>query len=73
MAMRRINLYIEVKTDDALELQARLERVSKAALIRRFVEGGLGRSGGPPPDPIDALVGDLDLEPADIDEVVYGT
>ncbi len=31
------------------------------------------RTGPPPPDPIDALVGSIDLDPVDdIDEVIYG-
>ena len=72
MAMRRFNMYIEVKTDVALEDAARAEGVSKAELIRRFIARGLDRSTRPGPDPIDDLVGDIDLEPADIDEVVYG-
>ncbi|HLA16756.1 MAG TPA: CopG family transcriptional regulator [Candidatus Limnocylindrales bacterium] len=73
MSMRRFNMYIEVKTDVALEDAARAEGVSKAELIRRFIARGLDRSSNPEPDPIDALVGDLEGEAGDIDAAVYGT
>jgi hypothetical protein len=69
--MKRLQIYIEEELDQALAVQAYRERTSKAALIRRYVAERLRL----PPDrsdPLDALVGDIDAEPADIDEVVYG-
>jgi hypothetical protein len=70
--MRRLQIMIDEDLDDALALQARAERTSKAALIRRYVRERLGRSrsGG---DSLWTFAGTVDGEPADdIDEVVYG-
>jgi hypothetical protein len=69
--MKRLQIYIEEELDQALAVQAYQERTSKAALIRRYVAERLL----PPldrPDPLDALVGDIDAEPANVDDVVYG-
>lgn len=64
-------MMIDRDLDDALERQARLERTSKAALIRRYVRAGL-----PPTEPLDRdplwqMAGADDFEPAAVDEVVY--
>ena len=68
--MKRLQIYIEEELDEALAAAAAKERTSKAALIRRFVAERLGR---PKTDPLDELIGSLDIEPASIDEVVYGS
>lgn len=68
--MKRLQIYIEEELDEALAVAAAREKTSKAALIRRFVAERLG---GPKRDPLDDLIGALDIEPADIDDVVYGT
>jgi len=68
--MKRLQIYIEEELDDALAAQAVRERTSKAALIRRFVAERLGGR-TPESDPLDALVGRYDVEPGDIDALVY--
>lgn len=71
--MKRLQIYIEPEMDEALAVRALREGTSKAALIRRFVAERLGSGNGREPDPLDELVGayDLEVEPGDIDEVVY--
>jgi hypothetical protein len=75
MLVKRLQIMIEEDLDVALELQAREERTSKAALIRRYVRERLGSNAFPPlhEDPIWQFVGDSDAEPVDdIDEFLYG-
>jgi hypothetical protein len=73
MAMKRLQIMIEPELDDALERQAAKEKVSKAALIRRYVRKELTRLPPIEEDPIWGLVGMYKGEPVnDIDEVVYG-
>ena len=67
--MKRLQIYIEEELDEALAVEAARKKVSKAALIRQFVAEQLGK---PKRDPIDALLGASDAEPAPIDDVVYG-
>jgi hypothetical protein len=69
--MRRLQIYIEEQLDDALGMRATREGTSKAALIREYVAERLELDSAP--DPLDRLVGSVDVEPAPIDEVVYGT
>ena len=64
---------IDEDLDEALERQARDERTSKAALIRRYVRERLKPLPPVKEDPLWQLVGDLDVEPVDdIDEYLYG-
>ena len=71
--MRRIQLYMEPDIDDALTVVASQRGVSRSALMRDAVRALLDTHGPMEPDPIDALVGWLDVEPSDdIDAVVYG-
>lgn len=63
---------IEEELDAALERRAVEEGTSKAALIRRFVRERLEGPTPEPPDPILAMIGVDDYEPADVDGVVYG-
>ena len=72
VSMRRIQIYIEEELDEALQAEAMRTGRSKAAIIRESVAARIGRRGKTPKDPITALVGSIDVEPADIDEVVYG-
>jgi hypothetical protein len=72
-AMKRLQIMIEEDLDEALERQARDERTSKAALIRRYVRERLKPLPPVKEDPLWQLVGDLDIEPVDdIDEYLYG-
>lgn len=71
--MKRLQIMIDEELDEALERRAREQGTSKAALIRLYV----GKHVRPLPpiqeDPLWEMVGaDPDVEPADIDEVVYG-
>ncbi len=71
--MKRLQIMIEEDLDAALGRQARRERVSKAALIRRYV--GERLSPLPPlrEDPLWEFAGASDAEPVeDIDEFLYG-
>jgi predicted transcriptional regulator len=70
--MRRIQIYIEEELDEALQAEATRTGRSKAAIIRESVAARIGRRGKTPRDPITALIGSVDAEPADVDEVVYG-
>ena len=70
--MRRIQIYIEEELDEALQAEATRTGRSKAAIIRESVKARMGRPGKLQKDPITALIGSIDVEPADIDEVVYG-
>jgi hypothetical protein len=71
--MRRLQIMIQEELDEALAHQARKEGTSKAALIRRYVAKHVKPLPPLEKDPLWELVGaDPDVEPADIDEVVYG-
>ena len=67
--MRRLQIYIEVEMDELLAVEARREGTSKAALIRDAVRERYAEYGRR--DPLDDWVGAVDVEPADIDDVVY--
>jgi hypothetical protein len=73
-SVKRLQIMIEEELDQALGRQARSERVSKAALIRRYVRERLEPLPPLHEDPLWEMVGaDPDAEPVDdIDEVVYG-
>jgi hypothetical protein len=73
-SVKRLQIMIEEELDAALEQQARRERVSKAALIRRYVGERLRPLPPIREDPLWDLVGaDPDIEPVDdIDEYLYG-
>lgn len=69
--MKRLQISIDEDLDDALAAEAVRRSTSKAALIREFVRDRLGprRQAA---DLMDTLVGDIDAEAGDIDDVVYG-
>jgi hypothetical protein len=72
-SVKRLQIMIDEDLDDALGHQARVERTSKAALIRRYVRERLAPLPAPDDDPLWEFAGSIDGEPADdIDEVVYG-
>jgi Ribbon-helix-helix protein, copG family len=68
--MKRLQILIEPEADEALAADAAREGVSKASIIRRLIAEHTGTSTGA--DSIDELVGCLDTEPGDVDDVVYG-
>lgn len=68
--MKRLQISIEEELDEALATEAVRRKTSKAALIREFVRERLGGR-KPSADPMAALIGDIDAEAGDIDEVIY--
>lgn len=73
LPMRRIQIYIEETLDDVLQAEAARSGQSKAALIRECVAARYAAAESLEQDPLTALVGSIEAEPADdIDEVVYG-
>jgi Ribbon-helix-helix protein, copG family len=71
--MKRLHIRIEEELDLALERQACTEGTSKAALIRRYIAEHVKALPPIEEDPLWELVGaSPDVDPADIDEVVYG-
>ena len=73
--VKRLQIMIEEDLDEALGREARKERTSKAALIRRYVRERLRPNPLPPieEDPLWELVGTVDVDPVDdIDEFLYG-
>lgn len=71
--MKRLQIMIEEDLDVALGEQAAQERVSKAALVRRFVREGIDPLPSVEDDPLWAMFGvDPQAEPDDVNEAVYG-
>lgn len=69
--MKRLQISIPEDMDEALAVEAGRRKTSKAAVIRELVGEKLG-TGKAPRDPMAKLIGDIDAEAGDIDEVVYG-
>lgn len=71
--VRRIQLYMDADIDDELTAAAATRGVSRSALMRDAVRALLDAERPTGSDPVDALVGWLDVEPDDdIDAVIYG-
>lgn len=70
--MKRIQLYMDDDLDDALSAKAFRLGISRSALVRDAVRLSLRADSGDPGDPVDELIGWLDVEPEDdIDSVIY--
>jgi hypothetical protein len=72
--VKRLQIMIEEDLDEALERQARKERTSKAALIRRYVAQELKPVPPLHEDPLWDFVGMSEGSPDDsvsVDDVVY--
>jgi hypothetical protein len=75
MLVKRLQIMIDEDLDEALGRQARRERTSKAALIRRYVRERMEPLPPIREDPLWKLVG-MDVgnpdDSASVDDVVYG-
>lgn len=72
--MKRLQISLEPELDDALGAEARNRGVSKAALIRRWIRERVTELPPIEDDPLWELVAaaGADVEPEEIDEIVYG-
>jgi hypothetical protein len=70
--MRRIQIYLDERLDERLQAEAARTGRSKASLIRESVATRYEELPALDDDPLSRLVGAIDVEPADIDDVVYG-
>lgn len=70
--MRRLQVMLEDDTYEALDVEAARAQVSKASLVRRYLRLGLKPLPPLAEDPLGALAGSDDFEPAAVDEIVYG-
>ena len=74
LVMRRIQLYLEDDIDEALSVAAARRGISRSALMRDAVRVALASESEELADPLDSLVGGVDVEPDDdLDAVIYGT
>lgn len=70
--MRRIEIYVDEKIDEALRSEAIRTGRSKASLIRECVAERYAATGPVENDPISGIVGSVDAEPEEVDDEVYG-
>ena len=70
--MRRIQIYIQEDLDDVLQIEAAKRKRSKASLIRECVSARYGGDSSANNDPLTALIGTVDIDPDDADDVIYG-
>ena len=71
--MKRLQIMIDEDLDDAVGSLAREEGSSKAAVIRRLLRDALNPLPPTSSDPLFRLIGTIDAEPDDVDNVVYGS
>jgi len=70
--MRRIQLYMDEDLDHALTAEAARTGRTRSELVRAAVRRSLDRALSKYPDPVDDLIGSVDIDPIDdIDAVVY--
>ena len=70
--MKKLSVTIDADLDEVLELEAARSGISKSALVRTYIRERLESIGAREEDPLNELIGAIDAEPGDIDEVVYG-
>jgi hypothetical protein len=69
--VKRLQIMMEEDLDESLDRLAAQQRVSKAALIRRFVREAINPLPPLESDPLTAMIGVDDIDPTDIDDVVH--
>ncbi|WP_419845135.1 CopG family transcriptional regulator [Candidatus Poriferisocius sp.] len=70
--VRRIQLYMDDDLDHALTAEAARSGRSRSELVRMAVRQSLEHKLTVDPDPIDALIGSVDIDPIDdIDAAIY--
>ena len=70
--MRRTQFYVDHAIYDALTAEADRLGTSRSAIVRDAIRAFLPRHAVDGPDPFDALVGTVDIDPIDdIDAVIY--
>ena len=67
--MRRLQISIDEELDEALAVEAARRHTSRAAVIRDLVREHLRPSRET--DPFASLIGDIDDDAGDIDQVIY--
>ena len=71
--MRRAQFYVDDDLYEALSAEAARRGTSRSAIARDAVRAFLPQYFARTPDPLDELVGSVDIDPVDdIDEVIYG-
>lgn len=72
--MRRVQIHLDEGVDGALAAEAARQGISKAQLIRDLLVRAMPglADDALDDDPLDDLVGTVDVDPAGVDEVVYG-
>ncbi len=68
--MRRLQISIDEELDYILASEAIKRHISRAAIIRELVRNAFGNAEHR--DPILPLIGDIDEDAGNIDDVVYG-
>ena len=70
--MRRIQLYLDEELDHAVSAEAARMGQTRSELVRTAVRNWLGDAVGSQPDPIEELIGSVDIDPVDdLDAVIY--
>ena len=72
MSVKRLQIMIDEDLDEAVGRIAREEGSTKAAVIRQVLREALNPLPPVGTDPLFRLIGTIDTDPADVDEVVYG-
>lgn len=70
--VRRIQLYMDDDLDHALTAEAARSGRTRSELVRMAVRQSLEHAFTEIPDPVDALIGSVDIDPIDdIDAAIY--